>query len=339
MQQPLVSIIIPVYNAEKYLAETIESALNQTWKNKEIIIVNDGSTDKSLAIALKYQTETVKVLNIPNSGASVARNRGLAEAKGAYIQFLDADDIISKDKIASQIECLKGSDDIIAVCSTIYFKDSPNVAYPHTEREWYSEGSDNPIDFLLKLYAGDETIPGYGGMIQPNAWLTPRKLIEKAGKWNEFRCPDDDGEYFCRVILVSKGVRFSYSGFNYYRQYFNSTSLSAQKSKEAFESIYQATNLKYKHLKNRTDNPIVDKIFARYYWWTGILAYPQYKELSKLYIQKAVKLGYTGQKYTGGPWGHVVTKYLGWKTARLFSHYKHYVAKYLKNNNSLNKHK
>ena len=69
----------------------------------------------------------------------------------------------------------------------------------------------------MKLYTGNDIKPGYGGMIQPNAWLTPRALIDKAGMWNEFRSPDDDGEFFCRVVLASAGIKFSDTGINYYR--------------------------------------------------------------------------------------------------------------------------
>ena len=332
MSEPLVSIIIPLYNSEKYIGQTIRSALDQTWANKEIIIVDDGSRDNSLAIAKGFACENVKVFAQKNKGASAARNKGLTEAKGDYIQFLDADDLLSQNKIAAQIKCLSGSQDNLAVCSTINFKESVDFNYIPGARAWYSVGSDDPVDFLLKLNAGPEVMPGYGGMIQPNAWLTPRNIIEKAGPWNEFRCPDDDGEFFCRVILASKGIIYAMDGLNYYRQYTNSTSLSAQKSKEAFENIYLAIELKYKHIKEHTDNPILDKIFARHYWWTGILAYPQYKQLSKLCTQKAIQLGYSGQPYTGGPSGHLLTKYFGWKVARILSHYKNsgMISRYIK---------
>ncbi|HZX58320.1 MAG TPA: glycosyltransferase family A protein, partial [Mucilaginibacter sp.] len=108
MDQPLVSIIIPVYNSEKHLAETISSALEQTWPNKEIIIVDDGSADNSLAIAKSFASENVKVFHQPNKGASAARNKGIQEAKGDYIQFLDADDLLMPNKIAAQVKQLAG---------------------------------------------------------------------------------------------------------------------------------------------------------------------------------------------------------------------------------------
>lgn len=319
---PLVSIIIPVYNSEKYLAECIESAVAQTWPNREIIIIDDGSTDNSLKIAQNYSgVSGVKIITQKNKGASAARNTGLKEAKGDYIQFLDADDLLSQNKIESQVKYLNESNDHLALCRTVHFFDRNDHLKGTITNEWFCTDSNNPIDFLMKLYAGEDEMPGFGGMIQPNAWLTPRKLIEKAGPWNEFRCPDDDGEFFCRVILASGGIKFSSEGINYYRKYKSIGSLSGQRSFEAIENIIASINFKYGYLKERTNDPILDRIFARHYWWTGVTAYPQYKTLSKYCIEMGKKLGYAGEKYVGGPAGHFLTRFLGWRAARIVAYY------------------
>ena len=105
-KQPLVSIIIPVYNAEKYLADSITSAVSQTWPNKEIIVVDDGSTDQSLKVAKGFESDVVSVFFCENKGASAARNFGLRLAKGGYIQFLDADDLLRHDNIEKQFHAL-----------------------------------------------------------------------------------------------------------------------------------------------------------------------------------------------------------------------------------------
>src|ERR1700744_3507890 len=107
---PLVSIIIPVYNSEKYLSDAIQSAINQTWSDTEIIIIDDGSTDNSLQVAQQFISEKVKIFHQENKGASVARNYGLTKAKGDYIQFLDADDILSNNKIEAQMTVLAGEE-------------------------------------------------------------------------------------------------------------------------------------------------------------------------------------------------------------------------------------
>lgn len=96
MMQPKISIIIPVYNVEKYLTTCLESVRNQTFKDFEAICINDGSTDNSLEILKDFQKkdERIKIITQENQGSSVARNRGLKEAKGDYIYFLDSDDSI-----------------------------------------------------------------------------------------------------------------------------------------------------------------------------------------------------------------------------------------------------
>ena len=101
---PLVSILIPAYNSERWIAETIKSALDQTWPNKEIIIVDDGSSDQTLANARRFASQTVSVISQENQGASAARNKALQVCQGDYIQWLDADDLLSPDKIQRQME-------------------------------------------------------------------------------------------------------------------------------------------------------------------------------------------------------------------------------------------
>ncbi len=102
---PKVSIIIPVYNVEKYLERCVDSALNQTYKNLEIILVNDGSTDNSLEICKKYETENrVKIFSEENRGLPVARNLGVKKSSGDYIIFLDSDDWLDDNLIEKLVK-------------------------------------------------------------------------------------------------------------------------------------------------------------------------------------------------------------------------------------------
>jgi len=317
MTGPLVSIIIPAYNSEKYLADCIRSAIAQTWQNKEIIVVDDGSTDNSLHIARGFEADQVMVLAQENAGASAARNAGLRAAQGEYIQFLDADDLISPDKIAAQVKCLQGSSNQLAICKTVHFNNGEDPERGRESKDWFYTDHKDPVDFLIKLYAGPDTLPGYGGMVTVHSWLTPRKLIDKAGPWDESISLDDDGEFFSRVVLASEGIKFSPTGFNYYRKFDDRQNQSAQKSKRAMESAVTAIDLKRDHLKAKTTDPMVDRVFAKHYWWTGVLAYPQFKSLSGYCIKKAKQLGYSGEKYVGGRSGHLLAALLGWKAARL----------------------
>ena len=104
---PLVSILIPAYNAERWIADTVRSALAQTWERKEIIIVDDGSQDRTLAIAQQFASKDVAVITQENQGAAATRNEALALSQGDYIQWLDADDLLAADKIWQQMKTLE----------------------------------------------------------------------------------------------------------------------------------------------------------------------------------------------------------------------------------------
>lgn len=108
MKNNLVSIVVPVYNAEKFLAETIETVLNQTYENWELLLVNDCSKDNSEEIAKKYLNKKIKWIDMEkNSGAALTRNKGIEVASGRYLCFLDADDLWEKDKLQKQVKFMQ----------------------------------------------------------------------------------------------------------------------------------------------------------------------------------------------------------------------------------------
>lgn len=107
----LVSIVIPIYNAEKYICQTIESVLNQSYKNIELILVNDKSEDNSKSVCKKYIGKNVKWIDLKrNSGAALARNEGIKKAKGRFICFIDADDLWNREKISKQVNFMLRKD-------------------------------------------------------------------------------------------------------------------------------------------------------------------------------------------------------------------------------------
>lgn len=118
----LISVIINVYNCEKYIKKCLDSVVNQTYKNLEIIIVNDGSTDKTLEICQSYDDERIKIITTPNQGLSLSRNTGLNNAKGEYYYFVDADDFVDLDVIEYLYNLIKKYDRKIAMCETLVIK-------------------------------------------------------------------------------------------------------------------------------------------------------------------------------------------------------------------------
>lgn len=199
--KPLVSILIPAYNSEKWIRECIESALAQTWRRKEIIIVDDGSRDSTLAIAQSFASRSVHVTTQENSGASAARNHALSLAQGDYIQWLDADDLLAHDKIAEQFagRAIGRDDRTIFSCSWGKFYYRPERTKFKPDSLWQSL---DPLEWLYRKI--DENL-----WMPPMVFLVSRVLTEIAGGWDERLTLDDDGEYFCRLISSSSKVEFS----------------------------------------------------------------------------------------------------------------------------------
>lgn len=318
MTDQLVSIIIPVHNAGRYIGDAIRSALNQTWPEKEIIIVDDGSTDNSVAVAEIYQKEQVRIIRQDNRGASAARNTGIAAAKGNYIQFLDADDLLHPEKISSQMRALGGADNLTAVGGTVHFTDGSDPFI--TTAEFGKNERIDPVYFLLRLLGGDIVEKGHEGMIQPNAWLTPKKLIMQAGPWNEELTLDDDGEFFCRVVLQSKEVLYVRESINYYRKYNASKSLSSGKNEQSMRSQLLSNELKYMHLKGATTDPLVDKVMAKVFKANAVQFYPEHSYLYRVAMNHVKAAGDSNYvPALGGPLVEFIKTLFGWRVAKILA--------------------
>ena len=123
---PKVSVIIPIYNAEKFISGTIESVIAQTYQDWEIIAVDDGSTDKTPEILTKYKkklSSNLQVITQENSGVSIARNKGIPAARGEYIAFLDHDDLWTPEKLEKQVKLLDSNKELGLVYSDSYVID------------------------------------------------------------------------------------------------------------------------------------------------------------------------------------------------------------------------
>lgn len=125
MENGLVSIIVPVYNAEKYLADAIQSVLDQTYSNFELIAVNDGSTDRSLEILQRFTDQRVRIINKENTGVSDTRNVAIKAATGEFVCFLDADDYYSPCYIQRMYETAIVNDADMVVCNYVPFRGKP----------------------------------------------------------------------------------------------------------------------------------------------------------------------------------------------------------------------
>ena len=184
-----ISIIIPVYNSEKYIEKTLESVLGQTYENIEVIVIDDGSTDNSGEIAEKISQKDPRLqyFKIENSGPGNARNEGMSKATGKYIGFCDGDDIIKPEMYEKLVSCLEKSDADIAFCDIFTERDNCCFGFPWEDgKTFYGDEicSQLMASMVGNLSDNSSDIPVWGSVVR---CLFKRELIEK----NNLRLPTD----------------------------------------------------------------------------------------------------------------------------------------------------
>jgi glycosyltransferase involved in cell wall biosynthesis len=146
MKGPLVSVIMPAYNAEKYLRESIDSLLNQTYSNWELIVTNDGSSDGTADILQSYSDNRIKVLTQGNKGVSAARNAALAVMNGSYFTFLDADDRLSTDSLYARVEFAERNPAVDFVGGAVCFFNSKGP-----QKVWRPAYKGDPLQAFIRI--------------------------------------------------------------------------------------------------------------------------------------------------------------------------------------------
>jgi glycosyltransferase involved in cell wall biosynthesis len=185
---PAVSIVIPAYNADRTILETIESVQNQTFTDFEIIVINDGSTDRTLEVLQSISDDRLKIFTYENGGVSTARNRGIAHAVGEFIAFLDSDDLWTPDKLELQYAALKHNP-------------TAGVAYSWTQ--FMDEQGDTrifrpapPTQYAGQVYAqllkGDFIYSGSNVLVR-------RQAINEIGLFDPTLSGCDDWDYWTRL--------------------------------------------------------------------------------------------------------------------------------------------
>lgn len=303
---PLVSIIVPVYNAAPWLAATLESALSQSHRPTEIIVVDDGSTDSSLALASTFESRGVRVATQPNRGAAAARNHGLRLARGEFLQFLDADDLLAPDKIAHQVARLATAPGSIASCAWGRFHGDPGQARFVSTPAW--RDFPQPADFFIQHFND-------GWMMFPAAWLVPRAVAAAAGPWDERLSLNDDGEYFCRVALASRGIVFCGDARAYYRSGVPG-SLSDRKDPAAYRSLYLSIDLSTRALLAHADTPAAREAAANAWFKVGAEVYPDLQRESREALAKSRAFGGPTRPLEMGRRMRLVSRLIGWRLAK-----------------------
>jgi glycosyltransferase involved in cell wall biosynthesis len=239
--------------------------VRQSWPHIEIIVVDDGSSDRTGEIAESSQDSRVKLVRQNHRGASAARNRGMSEATGELLQFLDADDLLSSNKIEAQVAALARDPSAVASCAWAKFESNPQGAKVHEEPVWRVQ---DPVEWLVRSLSGD-------GMMQSAGWLVPRAVGEAAGMWDEALTLHDDGEYFARVLVHASQNIFTPKATVFYREV--PQSLSRRRDRKAVESAFAVCESRQKTLltarDDRESRRAIATQFAQFLYEFGAVAH------------------------------------------------------------------
>jgi len=284
----------------------LDSVLNQTYKNLEIIVVNDGSSDGSAEVLDRYKERGVRVIHEKCGSAAKARNQALKEAKGEYIKFFDADDLMSPEMIEKQVARLAGRTDAVASSEWGRFHGELSTFKSNPQSVWRDM---EPTEWLVEAWRDARP------MMQPGMFLIPRTILEKTGGWDEELTLIDDFEFFARVLCHSREVLFTPEAVLYYRSGITG-SLSGKKSRKAIESQYHSLLRGIAHLLARRQDPAARLSCANVLQDFIYTCYPDHADLRNYLKIRIQELGGSNLQPDGPPRFQKLRNVIGWKAAR-----------------------
>lgn len=192
---PKVSVIIPLYNTEQFIAETIRSVLRQTYSDLEVIVVDDGSTDQSSKVVASFGA-AVRYLRQENSGQAVARNRGVAIAQGEYIGFLDSDDVCFPHRFEKQVAGLDTMKHVGVVTSDMQYCSEEGEVEPEVLRGY------SPEDPFSRIFRS-------GYVFMPSTLLVRKEVFERSGRFDERQRGWEDFEWPTRILEIAQAYNIA----------------------------------------------------------------------------------------------------------------------------------
>lgn len=270
-----ISVVIPTYNAQRTILATIESVQQQTFKDIEIIVINDGSDDGTLEILESIEDRRLKVYSYPNGGLSTARNRGIALAKGEYLSFLDADDLWTPDKLEKQLAALQNNPRARVAYSWVVIMLEPE-----------DDGDINFVSGKKIAFTGDvytkllvNNFIGNGSNI-----LIKREAIELVGNFDPSFKSCEDWDYYLRLAFLCHFVVVPEHQILYRKTAGTLSSkglVMEQEGLRVIDKVYQTVPQKLQYLKNRS--------IANFYRYCGKI-YVDYSDRDRSIHQGEIKL-------------------------------------------------
>ena len=310
---PLVSVLIPLYNAEQYIEDTIIRLKKQTYPNIEVIIVDDHSTDKSLKIAQKYVSEQVHVYVNPKKGGNSARNYAFLQSRGEDVKFIDADDFCSDNMIKSQMERIlsEGTRQTVVFSPVrMYYPDGQLCVPPRgIDRDYVPS-----IELLLDIWRGK-------GFNCPHCHLMHRSLVNKVNGWNENIIKHQDGEFFARIYAAADKALAVDSEYAVWWQ--TGSGVSTQMSLRAIESVCEThciiSDLIYSYRNDEETRKICGRFIGAYVFFNYPLIKPLLPQIETYCEKTNTVLYFPKQRRIS-----ILKALLGWKIAAII------INKYLK---------
>lgn len=328
--KPLVSVIMPMYNAERYIEDALGSIMNQSYPNLEIIIVDDGSTDSSASIVnlLITTDDRIKIFHQKNQGQCSASNYGFSKSQGKYIKFFDADDILSLNVIENQVAALEG-------------KQNVDASYMDYTRFYNNDIStiDTKIRPALINYdcSPEEYILFHGSpqMYQCSIWLFDREIFSYSGLWDERLSLINDTEFFPRVLKYVDRLYYAPGCNLFYRTNAGSGSLSQIVSSKSMKSALLSVDLMAMHTRSFISSNVMERIIAQSYIEILEMSYPSQPKWTRI-IERRLKQ-FKPTQYHFVPSGRVynyILKIFGWRIAKQFQSIYYHLCYSKKSNNS-----
>jgi GT2 family glycosyltransferase len=311
MSIPAISVVMPCYNAGKYLGEAIQSVLDQTHRDLELIVVDGGSSDDSWQVIESFlQDQRVKPLRIERSdvlNAAATRNRGLNAACGKYVKFVDADDLLHREMVQKQCERMEGRNDFVASSEWgRFYNDDLSTYNPNRQSVWRDMDA---REWLVESWMDARP------MTQCGMFLIPRVLLDRVGGWDEKLTLIDDFEFFARVLCAANKVLFTPDCPMHYRSGV-AGSLSGTKSDIAIESAFLSASMGVDHLLAKRADARAKRACANIMQDFVYTFYPARPDLRGKAEQRVRELGGADIAPGGGGKFHWARRFVGWKLAR-----------------------
>ena len=243
MHGPLVSVVMAMYNARPYVADAVESVLRQDYDNFELVVIDDGSTDGSSKVVERFTDPRIRLIRTENRGTSAARNMGIAQAHGAYVTFLDGDDLLLPRSLSSRLAGFENHDADCVFCSNlivIYAHAHSETRNPVPRHDPSETGRPWPAEFLIEQFIERKFY------VFAQAFLISRPILQAIGGFDETLRVSEDVEFFSRLLPACHTLVETFEPYYVYRRIPNS--LSAINSRRKAEGTLHALQQTHRNL-------------------------------------------------------------------------------------------